>query len=42
MVDNAGIDKEVILLKQPVRFLMLDHSHPSSYQLQVGCPPAWA
>lgn len=31
MVDNAGIGKEVILLKQPVRFLMLDYFQLSSY-----------
>ena len=41
MVDNAGIGKEVILLKQPVRFLMLDYFQLSSYQLQAFCPPTW-
>lgn len=35
MIDNAGIGKEVILLKQPVRFLMLDYFQLSSYQLQA-------
>ena len=31
MVDNAGIGKEVILLKQPVRFLMLDYFQLPGY-----------
>lgn len=39
MIDNAGIGKEVILLKQPVRFLMLDYFQLSSYQLQVYWSP---
>ena len=42
MVDNAGIGKEVILLKQSALFVMLDYFHLSSYQLQVCCPPTWA
>ena len=41
MVDNVGIGKEVTLLKQPVRFLMLDYFQLSSYQLQVCCHPTW-
>lgn len=35
MVDNAGIGKEVILLKQPALFVMLDYFQLSSYQLQA-------
>jgi len=32
MVDNAGIGKEVILLKQPaLLFVVLDHSQLPSY-----------
>ena len=42
MVDNAGIGKEVILLKQPTRFVMLDYFQLSSYQLRVFWPPTWA
>lgn len=39
MIDNAGIGKEVILLKQLVRFLMLDYFQLSSYQLWVYWSP---
>jgi len=39
MVDNAGIGKEVTLLKQPVRFLMLDYFQLSSYRLWVCWRP---
>ena len=31
LVDNAGIGKEVILLKQSALFVVLDHSQLSSY-----------
>ena len=31
MVDNAGIGKEVILLKQPARFVTLDYFQLPSY-----------
>lgn len=31
MIDNAGIGKEVILLKQSALFVVLDHSQLSSY-----------
>ena len=41
MTDNAGIGKEVILLKQSALFVMLDYFQLSSYQLQVCCPPVW-
>lgn len=41
MVDSAGIGKEVILLKQPALFVVLDYFQLSSYQLQVCCPPVW-
>lgn len=30
-VDNAGIGKEVILLKQPALFVVLDYSQLPSY-----------
>ena len=35
MVDSAGIGKEVILLKQPALFVVLDYFQLSSYQLQA-------
>ena len=39
MADNVGIGKEVILLKQPALFEMLDYFQLSSYQLWVFWPP---
>ena len=35
MVDNAGIGKEVILLKQSALFMVLDYFQLSSYRLQT-------
>ena len=35
MVDNAEIGKEVILIKQPALFVVLDYFQLSSYQLQT-------
>ena len=39
MVDNAGIGKEVILLQQPVLFVILDYFQLSSYRLWVCWRP---
>ena len=41
MVDNAGIGKEVIPLKQPAIFVVLDYFQLSSYQLRVRWRPTW-
>lgn len=41
MVDNAGIGKEVILLKQSVLSVMLDYFQLSSYRLWVCWRPSW-
>lgn len=41
MVDNAGIGKEVILLKQPALFVALDYFQLSSYWLWVCWRPTW-
>ena len=41
MADNAGIGKEVILLKQPAIFVVLDYFQLSSYQLRVRWRPTW-
>lgn len=39
MVDSAGIGKEVILLKQPALFVVLDYFQLSSYRLWVCWRP---
>ena len=41
MVDNAGIGKEVIPLKQHALFVALDYFQLSSYRLWVCWRPTW-
>jgi hypothetical protein len=41
MVDNAGIGKEVILLKQSAIFVVLDYFQLSSYRIWACWRPTW-